>query len=95
MTEKQYYMVCRNINEVRTWEETVSLIVPTTQREKRQWVKKPVEGPIQAAKATIDFFNATLRGTENAREIIEVFELEPDGNRRQLWAGVHPSSQAT
>lgn len=89
----EFYMVCRRANSTETWEETVSLMVPTTQREKRQWVKRPVDEPVQAAKATIDFFNATLQGPESAREIVEVFELKPDGNRLQLWSGVYPCAE--
>ena len=86
-----YCMLVRDSKNPEGWQETVMLEVPTTQRHKRQWVKKTMDDPVAAAKAIIDFFNATLQGDERPRQVTKVFEQSETGEQKELWSGLHPA----
>lgn len=86
-----FFMTTRDEKNPEGWEETVLTEVPTTERFKRGYVKKTITDPVEAAKAIIDFWNATLQPHDRPRQVIAVTEHNDNGEKNQIWSGVHPA----
>lgn len=85
-----YSIEVRQKGEKKSWYENLSLKVPTLVNSARKLEKIQFDDPIDAAFATMEFFNSTLRANEKPREVISVFNENERGEKAILWEGIYP-----
>lgn len=74
-----------------SWEEDLKLDVPYIADSARRVAHTKYEHPVEAAMATMDFWNATLRADEKPRQVIKVFEEDKEAGKKAIWSGCYPA----
>lgn len=89
---KLFMEVQANGSKDHRWEENLSLQVPYVADSARHIDHTDFDDPAEAAMATMDYWNATLRGEDKPRQVIHVYEELEGGTNETLWRGCYPEA---
>lgn len=89
----QVFMEIRHQGEAEIWSEEVNLKVPAVSEDGKHRDTLEFTDWADAAKATMDFWNATLNPHDKPRQITRVYTFTSDGVQADMWRGCYPEAK--